>query len=118
MLTKSISYDNNEASAAAPFTANRTWLLTLDDVDATEREAFFFIQAIFAGPTGIYVAVDPGHETGVVNPVWFPYSGFIAPVRGIGVVSNGVDVYGNNILTDVSLTQTIAYGGVKVKRTT
>jgi hypothetical protein len=111
--TKSIKFSKEENAGYSPFTPRRTFFLTIDDPDATNREPFWALQVNFpAGNPPVELAVLTGNDDGVVNPIFVSAPGVIVPVCGIGVVASGTDINGNGVNTSLAaITEIVAFGG-------
>lgn len=111
-VTKTLSKD--ATAFDMPYVAKRTWLLTLNDSSASNKEAFFAIQPQLLDPTSLgSVVVETGHSNNPYNVIFVPYTGAIIPVCGIGYVSSGTDIYGSPVQTQ-NVLDVLAFGGNKV----
>lgn len=113
---ESQTIDINESSVNYPWTAKRTWQLTIDDNEATKKEAFFAVQVNYTGSNAIILCIDPGLDDGRINPVIVPYSGALVPICGVGYKTSGDDAYGTNHETGGTDVLVIAFGGNKSGR--
>lgn len=111
-VTKTLSKD--ATAFDMPYVAKRSWILAINNSGATNKEAFFAVQAELLDPTSLgYVVIETGHSNNPYNTIYIPYSGAIIPICGIGYVSAGNDAYGTPIATQ-NISNLIAFGGNKV----
>ena len=108
--------DNNSTAFEMPYVVKRSWILQINNSDATNREGFFAVQIELTDPTVLgTVVIETGHANNPNNIILCGFTGQIIPICGIGYLSTGSDINGFPITTS-NVEEVIAFGGNKVDR--